>query len=279
MDVVIADNGTGDGCRALIESRFPEVRRVGFGRNLGFGPALNRAIATHGDGPIVLLNDDARASPDFVERLLVASEDAEMTAAVMVDHHDETRIDSAGVIVDQTLMGFDYLNGHHVDVLKEAEVPLGPTGGGALYSRDAFVQVGGFDERIFLYFEDVDLAVRIRSIGGRCALAADALASHAYSETLGACSPQKYAMTGWSRGYLLRKYGIMRNWKVAAGALVQETVVCGGQILRDHTTAGLRGRMRGWSAFHGEPSTVPPATLTEMSTVESLGLRLRRRRS
>ena len=59
---------------------------------------------------------------------------------------DPTRIDSAGVIVDQTLMAFDYLSGAQVESLDSAPAPLGPTGGAALYCREAFEAVGGFDE-------------------------------------------------------------------------------------------------------------------------------------
>ena len=106
-------------------------------------------------------------------------------------------------------MGFDYLNGEPREAAAAAAAPLGPTGGAALYSRAAFDAVGGFDERIFLYYEDLDLALRLRARGARCELAPGAAAVHAYSQTLGAASGAKYARTGWSRGYMLRRYGVM----------------------------------------------------------------------
>ena len=113
------------------------------------------------------------------------------------------------MIADRTLMGFDYLNGEPREAAATAPAPLGPTGGAALFSRAAFDAVGGFDERIFLYYEDLDLALRLRAGGARCELAPDAAAVHAYSQTLGAASGAKYARTGWSRGYMLRRYGVM----------------------------------------------------------------------
>lgn len=276
--IVVADNGDGDGCAGLLAERFPEVERVGFGRNLGFGRALNRAIAAAGEGPIILLNDDAVADPTFVESMAeVAAGGAELVAAVMLQSRDRSRIDSAGIIVDQTLMAFDYLSGESVALLEGAGDPLGPTGGAAMYDRDAFNAVGGFDERIFVYYEDVDLALRMRLAGARCALAKDARVVHGYSTTLGRRSGRKYAMTGWSRGYLLRRYGVMGSLDTAVQALCREAVVCAGQIADDRTAAGLRGRIRGWRAARGLPRRPIPSTeLTPLSLGSALAMRRKR---
>jgi N-acetylglucosaminyl-diphospho-decaprenol L-rhamnosyltransferase len=248
VQVVVADNGEGEGCSSLLNEQFPQVRRIAFGRNLGFGRALNRAIREAGEGPIVLLNDDAVAEPRLIERLAADSVRAELVAAVLLSERDTSRIDSAGVTVDQTLMAFDYLRGEPVSALEQAPDPLGPTGGAALYDREAFNAVGGFDERIFLYYEDVDLALRLRANGARCVLSPQARAIHGYSLTLGARSARKYAMTGWSRGYLLRRYGITASPWLAIQAVGREGAICAGQLLRDRTLAGARGRLAGWHA-------------------------------
>jgi GT2 family glycosyltransferase len=274
VHVVVADNGEGDGSAVLLGDRFPEVIRVAFGRNLGFGNALNRAIAAAGEGAIVLLNDDAVAEPELVERLLEAAGQAEMVAAALLSERDPGLIDSAGVLVDQTLMAFDYLSGESVTRLDGAPAPLGPTGGAALYARDAFAAVGGFDERMFLYYEDVDLALRMRAAGARCALAPDARAVHGYSLTLGARSGGKYARTGWSRGYLLRRYGISSRPSTALQAAAREAAICAGQLLRDRTLAGARGRLRGWrDAASLPPRELPADTVTRMSLRQALALR------
>jgi GT2 family glycosyltransferase len=273
-NVVVADNGDGDGCASLLRERFPAVIRIGFGRNLGFGNALNRAIREAGEGPIVLLNDDAVAEPELIEKLLEGSTRAELVAAVLLSERDPTRIDSAGVLVDQTLMAFDYLSGERVGALDGAADPTGPTGGAALYDRDAFKAVGGFDERIFLYYEDVDLALRMRAEGARCVLAPRARAIHGYSMTLGARSARKYARTGWSRGYLLRRYGVTASASAAVQALGREAAICAGQLLRDHTLAGARGRIEGWRDAKGlPPRELAEAAVTRLSLRRALALR------
>ena len=275
-EVVVADNGPGEGARELLAS-YPEVTRVAFGRNLGFGPGLNRAIAQAGRGPIILLNDDAVADPSMVEAMLESAGSVETVAGVLLSSANPARIDSAGVLVDQTAMGFDYLSGEPVSALVNAPSPAGPTGGAGLYSRTAFEAVGGFDERIFLYYEDVDLALRIRANGGSCQLAPDARATHGYSETLGARSPEKYARTGWSRGYLLRRYGVMRNPRLGCGALGREIITCAGQILHEHTLAGAKGRLLGWRDARGLPTLMLEEwATTPMSVRRAMELRRRR---
>lgn len=279
-EVVIADN-SGDGAGgALARDRFPWVRAVEFGENLGFGAALNRAVREQPGDPIVLLNDDVTVEPGFIDGLVEAGREAEMVAAVLVSERDPSLIDSAGVVADRTLLGFDYLNGEPVEKLASAPDPLGPTGGAALYSRAAFESVGGFDERMFLYYEDLDLALRLRREGAGCRLAAGARGVHAYSETMGARSGAKYEMTGWSRGYMLRAYGYGNHPSLLVRALAGEAAICAGQLASERTLRGARGRLRGWRAARAVPRRTPPSDgLLEISLPEALALRRRRHRT
>jgi GT2 family glycosyltransferase len=279
VDVVVVDNGSGDDSLELLREQFPEVTVLALERNLGFGPALNRAVHEHPADPLILLNNDAVAAPRFVEALLdAAAEGVRAVAAVLTQERAPQLIDSAGVVADRTLMGFDYLHGEPLGALEGAADPLGPTGGAALYDRAAFEAVGGFDERIFLYYEDLDLALRMAAAGARCRLAPDARAIHSYSASLGAGSGEKYARTGWSRGYMLRRYGVMSRPRDALRVLATEGALGGGQLLLDRSAAGLRGRLHGWREGGGlEPRQLDRARLLDLSAREALALRRRRR--
>ena len=278
-DVVLVDNGSGDGSVELARRELPGVRVVELGENLGFGRAINRAVAEVPGDPVVLLNNDAVPEPRFVEALLDGlGEGVNSVAGVLLQERLPELIDSGGVVADRTLMGFDYLHGEPVAAAQAAAAPLGPTGGAALYRRAAFEAVGGFDERIFLYYEDLDLALRLAANSSRCRLAPEARALHAYSASLGAASARKYAWTGWSRGYMLRRYGVMQNPRLALRALACEGALCAAQLLRDHTAAGFRGRLGGWRDAAGLSSRdADGAALLDLSVREALALRRRRR--
>jgi N-acetylglucosaminyl-diphospho-decaprenol L-rhamnosyltransferase len=279
IDIVVVDNASSDGSDELVAERFPEVALLRLGENLGFGRALNRAVAAHPGDPLILFNNDAEAEPTFVAALLDRlDERTEMVAAVLLQEKEPGLIDSAGVVADHTLMGFDYLHGEPIAAAEAAADPLGPTGGAALYRHRAWKAVDGFDERIFLYYEDLDLALRIAARGGRCHLAPTARALHAYSASLGAGSGMKYERTGWSRGYMLRRYGVMRDPVLALRALGCEAAISVGQLFRDRTAAGLAGRVRGFRAGSGLPRReVGSAPLLNLTAREALALRLRRR--
>jgi N-acetylglucosaminyl-diphospho-decaprenol L-rhamnosyltransferase len=281
VDVVLVDNGSSDDSIEVARRELPEVKVVELGENLGFGRAINRAVAEVPGDPVILLNNDAVPEPGFVEALLEGlGEGIDSVAGVLLQERAPELIDSAGVVADRTLMGFDHLHGEPAHAAASAPDPLGPTGGAALYRREAFEAVGGFDERIFLYYEDLDLALRLAARGSRCRLAPEARALHAYSTSLGAASSRKYAWTGWSRGYMLRRYGVMRDPRLALRALACEGALCAGQLLRDRTGAGLRGRLRGWREGAGlEPRDTDGAPLLDLSAREALALRRRRRGS
>jgi N-acetylglucosaminyl-diphospho-decaprenol L-rhamnosyltransferase len=279
IDVVVVDNGSSDDSLELLRAEFPEVAVLALERNIGFGPALNRAVREHPADPLILLNNDVECEPRFVEALLdEAAEGVRAVAGVLLQERDPGLVDSAGVVADRTLMGFDHLHGEPVAALDAAPDPLGPTGGAALYDRAAFEAVGGFDERIFLYYEDLDLALRMAAAGARCRLAGDARAVHAYSASLGAKSGRKFAFTGWSRGYMLRRYGVMSRPRDAARVLATEGAICAGQLLLDRTGKGLGGRLRGWRDGAGAPPLdYDPKALLDLSAREALALRRRRR--
>ncbi len=279
--VVVVDNSTEGLGAELVRARFRWAHSVAFGVNLGFGAALNRAVREEPGDPIVFLNDDVTVEPGFVAGLTDAlTPDVGMVAGVLLREDDPGRIDSAGVVADRTLLGFDYLNGEPVEVLESATDPLGPTGGAALYRRSAFEQVGGFDEGIFLYYEDLDLALRMRRAGTGCRLAPSARGIHAYSETLGANTARKFAMTGWSRGYLLRAYGFGKRPLLLARAIAVEGAICAGQVLLQRTAQGARARLRGWRAGrHTTPRSVPKDGLLDISAREALALRRQRHRT
>ncbi len=272
------DNGSSDDSVAMVRDRFPEVRIISLPENIGFGSAINLAIRETDGDPLLLLNNDVRCEPSFIEEMIAALDPkTDMVAGVLTQDSAPDLIDSAGIIADRrTLMAFDYLRGHRVEELPGAPPPLAPTGGGALYRRAAFEAVGGFDERIFAYYEDLDLALRLKNIGAVCSLAPRARARHLSSATLSDHIEEKYALTGWSRGYMARRYRTMRSPGIALRIVAAEGTICIGQLILHGTMRGALGRLRGWRDAGGlPPRPIPTSGLSEISMRTGLTRRTR----
>ena len=274
---IVVDNGSGDGAvRALCE-QCEGVEVVRLEANVGYSRACNLG-AERGDGDVlVLLNDDCVVDPGFIAAI---SEPVDpgggvgMVAGVMRDWADDDVIDSAGMELDRTLLVYDYLNGEPVSLLAEGVAdPIGPSAAAAAFDRAAFRSAGGFDERLFAYWEDVDLVLRLRREGHRCELAAGARGVHEHSASLGSGSARKNYLMGFGRGYVLRKWRVLTAGRLA-GVLARDGILCAGQAIVDRNVAGLRGRLDGYRA--AVPTEPYPAEL-EHAPQESLGANLLRR--
>ncbi len=275
-ETIVVDNGSGGAVADAVAGR-SGVEILALNRNAGFSRAVNLGARHAGGDALVLVNDDCVCDPGFVATLtgaLAPSRGVTMAAGVLRDERDPSLIETAGVELDRTLLAFDYLNGEPVGMLEGGVGdPVGPSGGAAAYDRSAFLEIGGFDERLFAYLEDVDLALRMRERGWRCVLAAGARGTHAHSATLGAGSARKNYLMGFGRGYLLRKWGVLRSPGRAAAALARDAVICAGQIAFDRNAAGLRGRARGFRA--AAPGHYPEGI--ELGAARGVAADLRRR--
>lgn len=282
FELVLADNGVPRGAFDWVAERLERVTHVRFERNAGYSIAVNAGAARADGDVLILLNDDCTCEPAFLAELAGALDPAAgtvMAAGVLRDRHDPALIDTAGMELDATLLVYDYLNGRGLGALRDAPAPLGPSAAAAAFERDAFRAMGGFDERLFAYWEDVDLVLRLRREGGRCALAAGALGVHRHSATLGAGSREKNRLMGFGRGYVLRKWGVATPRRLPA-ILLRELTICAGQAAIDRTLSGVPARLAGYRAA-ARTYAYPGALLAEGSTpgvVADLRRRLERRR-
>jgi N-acetylglucosaminyl-diphospho-decaprenol L-rhamnosyltransferase len=270
--VIVVDNGSTDDTSERITVDWPDVALERLEQNRGFAEACNRGVAAGSGEIVVLLNNDVDSRPDFLERLVVplaANEHVGAVAALMVQPGEQL-IDSAGLAADVTLGAFPRLQGLHVGHARDEHPGLaGPAGTAAAYRRAAWDQVGGLDEGIFAYMEDFDLALRLRGAGWAAAVATDAVGVHLGSATHGHRSAWQRRHGGFGRGYMLRRYGVLRG-RSAPRALATEAVVVLGDLVVSRDLAALRGRIEGWRAARATPRRPrPPATAID----ERIGFR------
>lgn len=171
----VVDNGSDDGslenAMAAVAGD-PRFRFDPADSNLGFAAANNRAARLARADWLALLNPDAIPDADWLENLLQAAaryDGVAMFGSTQVDAIDPGRLDGCG---DNYLFaGVPWRGGYGWPVESLPPCDRGvfaPCAAAALYRRDAFAAVDGFDESFFCYVEDVDLAFRLRLRGERC---------------------------------------------------------------------------------------------------------------
>ena len=222
------------------------------GENAGFARAVNAGIAAGGSELVVLLNNDVDCAPDFLERLAKPFADASVgSAAPLLLRPSGERIDALGIVADATLACFVRLQGAAAADARSAGRAAAARAArrrGRLPPRGAG-GVGGIDERIFMYGEDLDLALRLCAAGWRAVAPAPARSTRAARRPASARAAQR-ERGGFGRGYLLRRYGVLRG-RAAPRALLTELIVVAGDLVISRDAAALRGRLAGWRAARG----------------------------
>lgn len=196
-ETVVVDNGSDDGSAAMVRDEFPGVTLLEPGSNLGFGTAINLG-ARHGAGAprwIAAANADVAVEPGAIAALVRRAEADRRCGAVAprliardgTTQHSVHRFPDVGLslavvsgLVRIPSLGERLLIEGYWDPERRREVPWAH-GAFVLFPSRAFEAVGGFDERQWMYAEDVDIAWRLREAGFRFAYEPGARVRHAGS--------------------------------------------------------------------------------------------------
>ena len=186
--IFVVDNASTDGSDFFAEN-FPSVTLLRMDRNIGFAAANNRACEVATTEYVALLNPDAFARPDWLAQLMLAANKSpgvsSFASRQMMAEHPEI-VDGLGDSYHFT--GLAWRAGYGRPLPPGACEPksvFGACGAAALYRRQSLKDIGGFDEDFFCYFEDVDVAFRLRLAGGECHLVPDAVVYHVGGGTAG----------------------------------------------------------------------------------------------
>ncbi|MBU3707161.1 MAG: glycosyltransferase family 2 protein [Mycobacterium sp.] len=181
LTVVLADNGSTDGAPEEAVTRYPGTRLLRTGGNLGYGTAVNRAVATlpADDEFVLVANPDVTWGPGSIDALLEAANRWPRAGALgpLIREPDGAVYPSARHLPSlirggmHAVVGFvwkanPWTKAYRQEHLEPSERPVGWLSGSCLLiRRAAFDRVGGFDERYFMYMEDVDLGDRLARSG------------------------------------------------------------------------------------------------------------------
>lgn len=191
FEVIVVDNGSTDDSLSNLSASFStsNLRVERLATNRGFAAANNIGARLARGEWLAMLNQDAFPAPDWLEHLVGAAThhpEFAFFASRLIQADDHTRLDGAGDVYH--VSGLSCRRDHNRSAeqcgLSSGEV-FSACGAAAMYSRESFLNVGGFDEDLFSYNEDVDLGFRLRLLGERCLYVADAVVHHIGSATLG----------------------------------------------------------------------------------------------
>ncbi|MBM4059511.1 MAG: glycosyltransferase [Planctomycetes bacterium] len=171
-ELIVVDNDSGDGSAAAARAAFPAAIVLPQPRNGGFAYGVNRGLERARGRWVLLLNTDAEATWPALQALLAAA-DREPGAAVF----GPRIVDECGRGQRSTWQ--QHLPRHYLpralglDLLVSARAPAAAAdvdnvSGCVFLIRGAVLrEVGGFDERFFMYFEEADFCERVRAAGHR----------------------------------------------------------------------------------------------------------------
>jgi GT2 family glycosyltransferase len=266
-ETVVVDDASTDGTAALLRDRYPWVRLVSHATNRGFAGATNTGIRAATGDIVVLLNNDTEAEAAWLAALVAPLEEDPGVAfcaskLLLFDRRDH--IHSAGdgytvggVPVNRGAWGRD--DGRY----DRPEPVFGACAGAAAYRRDLLETLGGFDEWLVSYLEDVDLNWRAQLRGYRCRYVPQARVYHHVSASGGGVRPSYYC----GRNFLLVLASdvptaiLRRHWRSILRQ--QGTIVL--RAMRHGREPAARARLSGYLAG----LRALPAALRRRRTVQS----------
>jgi GT2 family glycosyltransferase len=174
IEVIVVDNNSSDSTTDILSKEFPLVRFILLSENKGFGPANNIGAGTATGDILFFVNNDTIVTSSIIESLesqfsvndrlgIIGPKLLNEDGSFQISFGKYPTIAAEREAKEATA---DTEMNMHPEVLSGPPVPQDwVTGAALMIKRQIFRQAGGFDERYFMYFEDVDLCKRVSDAG------------------------------------------------------------------------------------------------------------------
>lgn len=254
VEVIVVDNASGDNSRAMVESGFPEVAWIGLKSNIGFGKASNLGARRATGRYLLLLNPDTVVREDTVATcvdFLKAHPQCGLMGPKIMNSDGSLQVSCrrgfpTPMVALYRMTGLSRLfprsrrfgryNLTYLDPDQDAQVDA-ISGSFMFLPRELFLELGGFDERFFMYGEDLDLCQRVHERGyevwyhpgtqivhfkGRSSAKSSIRSRAAFYE----------AMIIFSRKYRHLHESFLPGWLIYVGIVVQAAMHIGASLTR-----------------------------------------------
>ncbi|MBE5988394.1 MAG: glycosyltransferase family 2 protein [Paenibacillaceae bacterium] len=166
FELLVVDNGSTDGSVKWLEDH--QIPSIFLEENTGFSGAVNIGIRESVTPYVILLNNDTEPQPDYVKEMVKAIQRSPKIFSVsskMIQLYHKDLMDDAGDMY--SVLGWAYQRGvgQKSSGYNKACRVFSACAGAAIYRREVFDKIGGFDEDHFAYLEDIDVGYRAKICG------------------------------------------------------------------------------------------------------------------
>lgn len=247
FEVLVLDNGSTDGSPEYLQTEHPWVRLLPLGQNLGFARAMNRGLEATQSEIVVFLNNDTRAEPQWLAELVAGLDshpEAGMATSKMlladrphILHSTGDTYSLAGTPGNRGVWEED--RGQYDD----RPWVFGLQGGAGAIRRRVLEEIGGFEERLGSYCEDVELSFRAQLAGYPCRYVPRARIYHHLMATGG--GPLASFFVGRNVIWVAAKLFPLALLAKHGPRILAAQLGIGAEALRAWRGAGARARLRG----------------------------------
>jgi O-antigen biosynthesis protein len=220
FEVIVVDNASKDGSANLVAEKFPTVRLIRNGRNLGFAGGVNVGLRAAQGEVLILFNQDAMAKPGWLQALvsgLLVAPNIGVAGCKILKVNSFTLQHAGGYLSRPQALpghfGIGQIDSGQYDQLLDVDFI---TGAAIAIRREVVEKIGYFDESFFFYFEDVDYCYRARAAGFRVVYVPTAVLHHHDKASLGAetlsyysrfhTSRLQFALKHWGAPYFISQF-------------------------------------------------------------------------
>ena len=212
--ILVVDNGSTDGSVEWLKEK--QIPSIFLPENTGFSGAVNVGIKAADTPYVILLNNDTKVAPHYVEALERAMDRSEKIFSVsskMIQMYHPDLMDDAGDMYSVLGWAFQRGVGRPEGLYKKSCRVFTACAGAAIYRREVFETIGYFDEMHFAYLEDIDVGYRAKLYGYDNVFCPEAVVYHVGSGTSGS-KYNSFKVKLAARNNVYLNYKNMRGWQL-----------------------------------------------------------------
>ena len=182
LEIIVVDNASTDDTLDRVSRSLPTARIIAVRQNRGYGAGGNRGASVARGNILLFMNQDVALSSQFLKGIvsMMSRDESIGVCGGAVLSWDGTMLVSIGQIFERwTGYGFDVgFGSSQLDLKRQVSEVFSPNGSAFAIKRNLFREIGGFNEDLFMYFDETDLSWRARIAGFRVVCSRNSVVRH-----------------------------------------------------------------------------------------------------